>query len=103
MDAVQNGTVECGHTLTAFYIGKNPAYAFDSGVAFGLNNRQQNAWMYYGGGIELMRELFKKNGIVQIPFGNVGVQMGGCYRKEITRSTTSRGSSSGSAAWAAPS
>jgi TRAP-type mannitol/chloroaromatic compound transport system substrate-binding protein len=83
MDAAQNGTVDCGHTLTAFYIGKNPAYAFDSGVAFGLNNRQQNAWMYYGGGLELLRELFKKNGMVQIPCGNVGVQMGGFYRKEI--------------------
>ena len=83
MDATQNGTVECGHTFTAFYIGKNPAYAFDAGVAFGLNNRQQNAWMYYGGGIELLRELFKKNGMVQIPCGNVGVQMGGFYRKEI--------------------
>ena len=83
MDATQNGTVDCGHTLTAFYIGKNPAYAFDSGVAFGLNNRQQNAWMYYGGGLELLRELFRKNGMVQIPCGNVGVQMGGFYRKEI--------------------
>src|SRR3954454_693982 len=83
MDATQSGTVECGHTLTAFYIGKEPAYAFDSGVAFGLNNRQQNAWMYYGGGIDLLRALFKKNGMVQIPCGNVGVQMGGFYRKEI--------------------
>jgi TRAP-type mannitol/chloroaromatic compound transport system substrate-binding protein len=83
MDATQNGTVECGHTLTAFYIGKNPAYAFDSGIAFGLNNRQQNAWLYYGGGLELLRELFKNNGMVQIPAGNVGVQMGGFYRKEI--------------------
>src|SRR5262249_17972914 len=46
LDATQNGTVECCHTLTAFYIGKNPAYAFDSGLAFGLNNRQQNAWLY---------------------------------------------------------
>src|SRR5262249_23250533 len=83
LDAVQNGTVECGHTLTAFYSGKNPAYAFDSGVAFGLNNRQQNAWMYYGGGLELLRDLFKKVGVFPIPCGNVGVQMGGFYRKEI--------------------
>src|SRR5262249_59214829 len=30
-DATQNGTVECGHTLTSFNIGKNPAVAFDSG------------------------------------------------------------------------
>jgi TRAP-type mannitol/chloroaromatic compound transport system substrate-binding protein len=83
LDATQSGTIDCCHTLTAFYVGKNPAYAFDSGVAFGLNNRQQNAWMYYGGGLELMRELFKKSGLLPMPCGNVGVQMGGFYRKEI--------------------
>jgi TRAP-type mannitol/chloroaromatic compound transport system substrate-binding protein len=83
MDATQAGTVECSHTLTSFNVGKNPAFAFDAGLAFGLNTRQQNAWMYYGGGLELLRELFKKYGLVQIPCGNVGVQMGGFYRKEI--------------------
>ena len=83
MDAVQSGTVECGHTLAAFFFGKNPAYAFDSGVAFGLNARQQNAWQYFGGGMEILREIYKKVGIVQFPCGNVGVQMGGFYRKEI--------------------
>ena len=83
LDATQNGTIDCCHTLTAFYVGKNPAYAFDSGVAFGLNNRQQNAWMYYGGGLELMRDLFQKSGLRPTPCGNVGVQMGGFYRKEI--------------------
>ena len=82
-DAAQNGTVECGHSLTAFYIGKNPAVAFDSGVAFGLNTRQQQAWMYSGGGLELLRGIMKKDGILPIPCGNVGVQMGGFYRKEI--------------------
>jgi TRAP-type mannitol/chloroaromatic compound transport system substrate-binding protein len=83
LDAVQNRTVECGHSLTAFYIGKNPAYAFDSGIAFGLNYRQQNAWMYHGGGLGLLRELFKPIGVMPIPCGNVGVQMAGFYRKEI--------------------
>ena len=83
LDAVQAGTVECGHTLTSFFIGKNPAYAFDAGIAFGLNTRQQNAWMYYGGGKELIQGLFKKDNIVPLVCGNVGVQMGGWYRKEI--------------------
>ena len=82
-DATQAGTIECGHTLASFYFGKNPAFAFDAGLAFGLNARQQNAWLYYGGGLELLRELFAKYGIVQIGCGNVGVQMGGFYRKEI--------------------
>jgi TRAP-type mannitol/chloroaromatic compound transport system substrate-binding protein len=29
------------------------AYAFDSGIAFGLNYRQQNAWMFHGDGLGL--------------------------------------------------
>jgi TRAP-type mannitol/chloroaromatic compound transport system substrate-binding protein len=83
LDAVQNGTVEAGNTLTTFYIGKRPAYAFDAGLAFGLNTRQQTAWLYYGGGLALIREVFKKDNLMPFPGGNVGVQMGGFYRKEI--------------------
>src|SRR5688500_7378360 len=82
-DAVQAGTIECGHVLSTFFFGKNPAIGFDAGVPFGLNMRQQFAWMFNGGGLELMREVFKPFNIVQLPVGNVGVQMGGWYRKEI--------------------
>jgi TRAP-type mannitol/chloroaromatic compound transport system substrate-binding protein len=83
LDAVQNGTIECGQTASYYYVGKNPAFAFDTTVPFGLNTRQQNAWMYAGGGLELMRELFKEYGCVQFPAGNTGAQMGGWFRKEI--------------------
>ncbi|HUG76380.1 MAG TPA: TRAP transporter substrate-binding protein [Burkholderiales bacterium] len=82
-DAVQNGTIECGHVLSTFFFGKNPAIGFDAGMPFGLNARQQAAWMYHGGGLQALREVFGKFGIVQFPVGNVGVQMGGWYRKEI--------------------
>src|SRR5687767_1742197 len=44
MDAVQNATVECGQTASYYYIGKNPALAFDTALPFGMNARQQNAW-----------------------------------------------------------
>src|SRR3954470_11680726 len=44
LDAVQNGTVECGHTAPYYYVGKDPAFAFGTAVPFGLNARQQNAW-----------------------------------------------------------
>ena len=82
-DAVQNGTIECGHVLSSFFFGKNPAFGFDAGMPFGLNARQQAAWMYYGGGLQALREVFGKFNIVQFPVGNVGVQMGGWFRKEI--------------------
>jgi TRAP-type mannitol/chloroaromatic compound transport system substrate-binding protein len=83
LDAVQNETVECGHTASYYYVGKDPTFAFDTAIPFGLNCRAQNAWMYYGGGLELMRELFKDYNIVQFPVGNTGAQMGGWFRKEI--------------------
>jgi TRAP-type mannitol/chloroaromatic compound transport system substrate-binding protein len=83
LDAVQNGTVECGHTAPYYYIGKDPAFAFATALPFGLNARQQNAWMYYGGGAEAVAALFKEYGCVQFPAGNTGAQMGGWFRKEI--------------------
>ncbi len=83
LDAVQNGTVECGQAASYYYIGKNPALAFDTALPFGLNARQQNAWMYYGGGLPLMRDLLRQYNIVNFPCGNTGTQMAGWYRKEI--------------------
>jgi TRAP-type mannitol/chloroaromatic compound transport system substrate-binding protein len=83
LDAVQQGTVECGHSASYYYVGKDMAFAFDCAIPFGLTARQQNAWMYFGGGVPLMRELFAKYNIVQFPGGNTGVQMGGWFRKEI--------------------
>jgi len=83
LDAVQNGTVECGHTAPYYYIGKDPAFAFATALPFGLNARQQNAWMYYGGGMEAVADLFKDYGCIQFVAGNTGAQMGGWFRKEI--------------------
>ena len=82
-DAVTNGTVECAHTASYYFVGKNKTYGFDTTLPFGLTQRQQNAWMYYGGGLQLMREFFKETGIISFPGGNTGVQMGGWFRKEI--------------------
>ncbi|SEP69679.1 TRAP-type mannitol/chloroaromatic compound transport system, substrate-binding protein [Faunimonas pinastri] len=83
LDAVANNTIEMAHTCSYYYWGKDPAFAFGTAVPFGLNSRMQNAWMYYGGGIELMNEFYAKFGVVGFPAGNTGAQMGGWFRKEI--------------------
>jgi TRAP-type mannitol/chloroaromatic compound transport system substrate-binding protein len=83
LDAVQAGTVECCHTAPYYFVGKDPAFAFGTAVPFGLNARQQNAWKYYGGGMEAMALLYKDYGVVHFPAGNTGAQMAGWYRKEI--------------------
>src|SRR6266851_2799344 len=83
VDALQQGTIECSHTASYYFVGKNKTFAFDTTLPFGLNQRQQNAWIYYGGGLELVREFFKDFGIISFPAGNTGVQMGGWWRKEV--------------------
>ena len=82
-DAVGNGTVEMAHTASYYYVGKDPTFALFTAAPFGLNARQQNAWMYHGGGIDLANEFFAKHNIYALPGGNTGTQMGGWFRKEI--------------------
>ncbi|MBF0267106.1 MAG: TRAP transporter substrate-binding protein [Alphaproteobacteria bacterium] len=83
LDAVKDGTVECGHTANYYYFGKDPTFAFDCAVPFGMTARMMNAWMYVGGGLEVLREFFAQHNVIQFPAGNTGVQMGGWFRKEI--------------------
>ena len=83
MDAVQQGNIPIGHTCGYYYVGKDPALAFDTAVPFGMNSRQHAAWVWQGGGLELLRGLFGEFNIYNIPCGNTGAQMGGWYRKEI--------------------
>jgi TRAP-type mannitol/chloroaromatic compound transport system substrate-binding protein len=83
VDAVQAKTVEMGHTATYYHFGKEPTFALGCAVPFGLNARAQNAFMYYGGGIDLMNEFYKKFNMIGFPGGNTGAQMGGWWRKEI--------------------
>jgi TRAP-type mannitol/chloroaromatic compound transport system substrate-binding protein len=83
LDAVQNGTVQAGHTASYYYYGKDPSFAFLTSVPFGLNARQQHAWTHYGGGLELMRELYASYNVINFPSGNTGAQMGGWFRREV--------------------
>ena len=83
MDAVQQGTVHCGLTAGYYYIGKNPALAFDTAVPFGLTARQRFAWLYEAGGLELLREVYADFGIHSIPLGSTGGQWGGWFRNPV--------------------
>jgi len=83
LDAVQNGTVEMGHTAMYYFIGKDPTWALFCAFPFGLNARQQNAWFYDGDGQKLIDEFGAKSNMKCLLAGNTGCQMGGWFRKEI--------------------
>jgi len=83
LDAVANGTVECGQTYTGYYIGKNPSLIFDGSVPFGFTPRMHNAWMMFGDGQKLMTEIYDSFNVVALPCGQTGGQMFGWFRKEL--------------------
>jgi TRAP-type mannitol/chloroaromatic compound transport system substrate-binding protein len=83
LDAAQQGTVQVGQTASYYFVGKNPALAFDCCVPFGMTARQQAAWLHEGGGLELTRELFADFNVINFPAGNTGAQMGGWFKREI--------------------
>ncbi|KAF3984102.1 MAG: TRAP transporter substrate-binding protein [Methylococcales symbiont of Hymedesmia sp. n. MRB-2018] len=82
-DAVSKGVAEMGHGASYYWKGKSEATQFFSTVPFGLTAQEMNAWLYYGGGLELWRELYKPFGLIPAPTGNTGVQMAGWFNKEI--------------------
>ena len=83
LDAVQNGTVEMGHTANYYYIGKDPTWALFCATPFGLNARQQNAWFYDGEGTKLIDAFASKYNVKCMSAGNTGCQMGGWVNKEL--------------------
>src|SRR6476619_2159331 len=59
VDAVQNGTVEIGHTASYYYFGKDPTFGFGTSVPFGPNARINQAWWTQGGGEDVLNEFYK--------------------------------------------
>jgi TRAP-type mannitol/chloroaromatic compound transport system substrate-binding protein len=84
LPAVRDQAVQVGHTASYYYTGLSPVQQFGTAVPFGLTQRQQNAWLYQGGGIDLLNEFYaEEHGIISFPAGGTGCQMGGWFSKEI--------------------
>ena len=83
VDGVQQGSVECCHTAAYYFTGKDETFALGCGIPFGLNSRQQTAWMFDGAGGKLMREFYAKYNMINFTMGNTDAQMAGWFRKEV--------------------
>ena len=82
-DAVSDGTAELGHSASYYWKGKAPEAQFFAAVPFGMNAQEMNAWLHFGGGMELWNEVYEPFGVDVMVAGASGVQMGGWYNKEI--------------------
>ena len=90
-DAVSQGVAEIGHTGAYYAQGKIPATPFFSTIPFGLTGKEQDAWLAYGGGNELWRELYEPFNLIPVRGGNSGTQMFGWFNKEINSLTDMQG------------
>ena len=86
LDAVTKGTLDGGHGVLVYWYGKNPALAlWGSGPAFGMDANMLLAWHKYGGGKEILADLYKALNldVVSFPYGPMATEPLGWYRKPI--------------------
>jgi TRAP-type mannitol/chloroaromatic compound transport system substrate-binding protein len=83
-NAVSKGTAQMGHSAAYYWQKKIPASPFFASIPFGMTAQEMNAWLHYGGGLELWQELYAPFGVVPLAGGNTGAQMGGWFNKKIT-------------------
>ena len=84
-DAVSSGSVEMGHTAAYYYKGIMPAAPLFTAIPFGMSVSEMNAWLHYGEGLDLWRELYEPFNIIPFAGGNTGMQMGGWFNKPIEK------------------
>jgi TRAP-type mannitol/chloroaromatic compound transport system substrate-binding protein len=90
-DSVADGKSEAGYTWMGYEVGKVPAAALFGAVPFGMESPEFMAWMYFGGGNELLRELFKPHNVYPIFCGTIGPEGAGWFRKEINSADDIKG------------
>lgn len=83
LDMVKAGQYEMGHSASYYWKGKDVSTMPFTTMPFGMIAPEQFAWFYYGGGKELMKEVYGKHGVYAFPGGNTGNQMGGWFKKEM--------------------
>jgi TRAP-type mannitol/chloroaromatic compound transport system substrate-binding protein len=86
LEAVAKGTLDGGHGVVAYHYGKNSALAlWGSGPSFGMNPNMLLAWHHYGGGKELLTEIYKSLNldVVSYLYGPMPTQPFGWFKKPI--------------------
>ena len=88
LEAVNKGTLDGGHGVVAYHYGKNSALAlWGSGPGYGMDPNMLLAWHYYGGGKDLLEEIYKSLNmdVVSYLYGPMPTQPFGWFKKPVAR------------------
>ena len=94
LDAVSKGTLDGGHGVVVYHYGKNAALAlWGSGPSFGMDANMLLSWHKYGGGKEMLDELYKLVGanVKSYVYGPMPTQPLGWFKKPITKTEDLKG------------
>jgi TRAP-type mannitol/chloroaromatic compound transport system substrate-binding protein len=94
LDAVSKGVLDGGHGVLVYHYGKQTALAlWGSGPGFAMDANMLLAWHKYGGGKELLEELYSSVGanVVSFPYGPMPTQPLGWFKKPIAKADDMKG------------
>lgn len=89
LDATYRGVLDGAHTATGYWLGKNTAAGLFSnapGGPWGMDMIDYLAWMYHGGGLELLHEFYRdvlQREVVVYPIMPLSPQVLGWFRRPI--------------------
>jgi len=90
-EAVSQGSVDAAWAGAGWLAGVDSAFNMFSTVPFGPGIGEYMAWMYYGGGLDMAREMFAKYNIHNIPCAIIPPEASGWFRKEIKSTADLKG------------
>jgi TRAP-type mannitol/chloroaromatic compound transport system substrate-binding protein len=94
LDAVSKGVLDGGHGVLVYHYGKQTALAlWGSGPGWAMDANMLLSWHKYGGGKELLNELYTSVGanVVSFPYGPMPTQPLGWFKKPITKADDFKG------------
>ncbi|MBX9842142.1 MAG: C4-dicarboxylate ABC transporter [Xanthobacteraceae bacterium] len=88
LDAVSKGVLDGGHGVLVYHYGKQNALAlWGSGPGYAMDANMLLSWHKYGGGKELLNEIFTSIGanVVSFPYGPMPTQPLGWFKRPVTK------------------
>jgi TRAP-type mannitol/chloroaromatic compound transport system substrate-binding protein len=94
LEAVSKGTLDGGHGVLVYHYGKNTALSlWGSGPSFGMDANMLLAWHNYGGGEQLLEEIYKSinTDVRSFVYGPMPTQPLGWFKKPIAKADDLKG------------
>ena len=82
-DSVASGAIDACWSTPGYWYGKNTALALFGAVPFGPSASEYGAWLYFGGGQDLLNEIYSRHGLQSLICGVIAPEASGWFREEI--------------------